>query len=83
MVKTWKDALEPEEEKMMANLEAKITVLKHQRYKIQNAASKRISDAKRRKAVTVRRKPKAKSKPKLRKSRPIAIEIPIETSSQS
>lgn len=68
MVKTWKDALEPDEEKMMAHLEAQITVLKHKRYKIQNAASKRISDAKKRKTVTVRRKSKSKSKP--RKPRP-------------
>jgi hypothetical protein len=80
MVKSWENALLPEEEKMMAHLEAQIAMLKHKRYKIQNAASKRVSDAKKRKTVTVRRKPKAKSKPKSRKPRPIAIETQADSS---
>jgi hypothetical protein len=76
--KSWKDTLNQEERKKLQHLENQIAILKHERYKLQNAASKRISDAvkaKIRKQDAAKRKPKAK-----KKSTPAAVAADSPTS---
>ena len=64
MRKSWKDTLNQEERKRLQHLENQIAILKHERYKLQNAATKRIADkgkAKVRKQETKRKRPRKKS----------------------
>lgn len=49
-MKKWQDTLTQEEIKILTQLENQLTILKHKRYKIQNAATKRVTDARKSKA---------------------------------
>jgi hypothetical protein len=63
MVKTWKDMLDSDEVKMLQQLDNQLSILKHKRYKIQNAATKRVFDEAK-KAKTRKQPKKSKSKPR-------------------
>lgn len=73
MARDWRDMLTKEDIAEIKKLEGEITILKHRRYKIQNAASKRFTDAKKKAITTERkkRKPAAKRKPRV-----VAAEAP-------
>ena len=68
-MKKWTDMLSQEEVRTLVKLENEIAILKHRRYKIQNAATKRITDAEKAKArkrqnkATGRKTKSAKGRP--------------------
>jgi hypothetical protein len=65
MANTWKEMLTSDEAKTLQNLDNQIAILKHQRYRIQNAATKRVSDAKKAR-IKAKKSAKSKSKPRNR-----------------